>query len=84
MDRNLSGHRRPSVGWNRLKTLQVDSLDEIGLPSKGEKRYAASVYPSRGESMLTNRQTSRSQDTRAILWQNCRPLHAVLCRCWSK
>lgn len=84
MERNLAGHRRPSVGWNRHKNVQADPLDEIGLPSKGEKRHAASVYPSRGESMLSNRQTSRSQDTRGILWQNYRPLHAILCRCWSK
>lgn len=83
MERNLAGHRRPSVGWNRLKNVQVDPLDEIGLPSKGEKRHA-SVHPSRGDSMLINCQTSRSQDTRGLLWQNYCPLHAILCRCWSK
>lgn len=27
-------------GWNRLKPISVDYLESIGLPSKGDNRYA--------------------------------------------
>ncbi len=31
--------RTPSVPWSRLKPVEMDPLEAIGLPSKGDNRY---------------------------------------------
>lgn len=36
----LAGHRRPSAPWNRLKSIPVDPLEDVGLVSKGDNRHA--------------------------------------------
>ncbi len=33
--------REPNRPWGRLKNVKYDPLESIGLPSKGDKRHAA-------------------------------------------
>lgn len=37
------GGRAPSGPWGRLKPVEQDPLQSIGLPSKGDTRYARAV-----------------------------------------
>jgi len=37
------GGRTPSGPWSRLKPVNIDPLDAVGLPSKGDNRYDGCV-----------------------------------------
>lgn len=36
--RGASGGRTPSAAWSRLKPVNLDPLEQMGLPSKGDNR----------------------------------------------
>lgn len=62
----FAGQRRPSTGWSRLRSVQADPLEEMGLPSKGDTRHADSRNVAR-EAQADNRQASRLQSSGDIL-----------------
>ena len=50
----FAASRRPAAAWGRLKSVPVDPLENLGLPSKGDNRYASGCY-TLVEHQLSNR-----------------------------
>lgn len=68
---------RNSVPWSRLKPVNLDPLESMGLPSKGDNRY--SILESDGGALLTFlEQAPQPENARDILHQDCRAVHGFL------
>lgn len=66
------GGRAPSAPWSRLKPVELDPLESMGLPSKGDNRYVhvhvhvCSVLVARVPALSENEGGDQSQSANSI------------------